>query len=33
MWMTNVMYCSVSRHADILETSDGLHVENLAYDS
>lgn len=29
----NVMYCSASRHADILETSDGLHVENLAYDS
>jgi hypothetical protein len=29
----NVMYCPVAVHSDILETSDGLHVENLVYDN
>lgn len=29
----NIMFCPVSAHADILETSDGLHVENLVYDN
>lgn len=29
----NMMYCPVAAHADILETSEGLHVENLVYDN
>jgi hypothetical protein len=29
----NVMNCPVSKHTDILETSDGLHVENEVYDN
>jgi hypothetical protein len=29
----NVMFCPVAAHADILETSYGLRVENLVYDN
>ena len=27
------MYCPVAVHSDILETSEGFHVENLVYDN
>ncbi|WP_322062017.1 hypothetical protein [Paraburkholderia sp. J63] len=32
-WPPNVMWCQISAHADILETSEGLRVEHVVYDN